>query len=120
MPRVTIANAADYIARHEPFNAGNLTGIAGPPTSTGHLPAVDAAYLRADQERYGIAYTVLSYKTPIAYVLTDGTVVMPEARYSPTTTAHQDTTAQALKVPGVRHAWPRVVKQGALGPRVGW
>lgn len=37
-----------------------------------------------------IAYTVMSYNTPIAWVTTSGTVYVPDLKYSNTTTAHQN------------------------------
>lgn len=43
----------------------------------------------AIDELEGIVYTVVSYMTPIAWVKRDGTVVIPDIYYSPTTSAHQ-------------------------------
>lgn len=37
----------------------------------------------------GIAYVVWSYRTPIAWVLTDGTIYRVGQRFSPTTSKHQ-------------------------------
>lgn len=41
------------------------------------------------REAQQIAYTVLSYSTPIAWVTTGGTIVIPDETYSRTTTHHQ-------------------------------
>jgi hypothetical protein len=54
----------------------------------GRLPAEHAEQFRADAER-GIAYTVFSYQTPIAWVTSSGLVRIPDVKYSPTTTQHQ-------------------------------
>lgn len=63
-----------------------MSAVAG-VTGTGRMSKEDAAAYRADVGR--ITYTVLSYATPIAWVLDDGTVRKPAARYSATTSKHQ-------------------------------
>ena len=55
--------------------------------STGALPAEHKEQYLADWN--DITFTVLSYATPIGWVLADGTVRIPEVRYSQTTTRHQ-------------------------------
>ena len=60
--------------------------IAGKFNGTGRLQGDTlAAYMSAD-----VTHTVLSYGTPIAWVNTDGTVTVPEDKYSVTTTHHQN------------------------------
>lgn len=55
----------------------------------GRLPEQWADRYRADADAGRIVYQVYSYSTPIAWVLDDGAVVVPHARYSPTTNRHQ-------------------------------
>jgi hypothetical protein len=55
----------------------------------GRLPAEWRAKYRADILSPGVRYTVVSYQTPIAWVLADGAVVIPDVTYSLTTTRHQ-------------------------------
>jgi hypothetical protein len=62
-----------------------MQGIEGKASSTGRL---DAEYVKAYQDA-DVAYTVVSYATPIAWVTSDGKIVIPEDRYSPTTSNHQ-------------------------------
>jgi len=55
------------------------------------------------KEYYGaedIAYTALSYGTPIAWVLQDGNVIVPEDTYSTTTSQHQRMCREHLNVFG--------------------
>jgi hypothetical protein len=78
------------LSRREPFRThGSLTAGVGELGSTGRLPPDEAARYRADSQNPGVVYTVLSYATPIAWVRTDGTVVIPAAHYSVTTSRHQ-------------------------------
>ena len=50
----------------------------------GQFPA-DRELPRPDE----VEYVVYSYETPIAWLLKDGTVIVPNVRYSNTTTNHQ-------------------------------
>ncbi|MEU6260178.1 hypothetical protein ACFUEN_29765 [Streptomyces griseorubiginosus] len=55
----------------------------------GRLPQQWADRYRADADAGRIVYQVYSYSTPIAWVLDDGAIVVPQVRYSLTTTRHQ-------------------------------
>lgn len=62
---------------------GTLSGYTGaPPASRGELPP--QYKIPADA-----VYVVFSFETPIAWVQEDGTVTIPDVRYSNTTTVHQ-------------------------------
>ncbi len=75
----------------EPFKRSGfaMQGIEGAVSSTGRLEG-DAkdSYNQAAREN-NLAYTVLSYATPIAWVTRGGDVIIPDGRYSVTTTHHQ-------------------------------
>lgn len=78
------------LATREPFTTyGSFRAVLGAPWDTGRLPdPYRSQYLDAwSGDR--ITYTVLSYRTPVAWTLVDGTVVIPPVKYSPTTTGHQ-------------------------------
>ncbi len=78
------------LAAREPFTTyGNFRAVRGAPWDIGRLPdPYRAQYLDAwSHDR--ITYTVISYRTPVAWVLDDGTVVIPPLKYSRTTTGHQ-------------------------------
>jgi hypothetical protein len=79
------------LANLEPFKRSGfaMQGVEGAAYSTGRMPAGDAAEYNAHAKNNEIAYTVLSYATPIAYVTRDGAVRVPDAKYSVTTTHHQ-------------------------------
>lgn len=69
----------------KPFKGSSMSAIEGAASGCGRMSYDTAAEYRADR----IAYTVLSYGTPIAWVTADGTVKVPAVTYSPTTTRHQ-------------------------------
>ena len=80
---------AEAIGNHEEFNTGgslcarrSVRGI-----DSGRLPRDWAARFDSDRDR--IVYVVVSYITPIAWVLDDGTVRIPNVKFSVTTTKHQ-------------------------------
>jgi len=79
------------LARLLPFRShGAMRAVALAPSSTGRLDPHWRWRYQDDQNAPGIAYTVLSYETPIAWVRADGRMVMPPVTYSPTTTRHQN------------------------------
>jgi hypothetical protein len=67
-----------------------MQGLRGCVASTGKMPADDAIVYKAHAHDGNVLYTVLSYTTPIAYVTVDGAVRIPDAKYSVTTTHHQN------------------------------
>ena len=105
--RTTTRNAA-AIARafrnSENFaTSGALKGVADPYwIETGRMSREDAHALRTAQNDLGIDYIVLSYGTPIAYLIKRGEWVVPDARYSVTTSKHQHTIRCALSMIGAR------------------
>ena len=78
------------LAAREPFTTyGSFRSVLRAPWDTGRLPdPYRSRYLDARSDDR-ITYTVLSYRTPVAWTLDDGTVVIPPVKYSPTTTGHQ-------------------------------
>jgi hypothetical protein len=92
--RVKVADAGERIHNLSTFDANNLRAIL--PTDGGkyqYVGNLDLAVQRqyfADVEQHGIAYLVLSYETPIAWVTRNNIRRVPDVRYSPTTTNHQD------------------------------
>jgi hypothetical protein len=67
---------------------------------------------------------VLSYRTPIAWVTTDGKVHFPARRYSLTTTQHQGVVRQAFndRREDIERYGPevRAVSPNNYGQREGW
>jgi hypothetical protein len=126
--RVGVENTAGYcIAQLEPFDASNLHGrrVAALETSTR-----DLAWLTHDITREQLTslsraeYVVLSYETPIAWW--DEGPVMPNLRYSLTTTQHQNEVSAAWKVQVRDWSGKRLAKRNNLlrrpdrMPRRGW
>ncbi|MFI6512895.1 hypothetical protein ACIBCT_35300 [Streptosporangium sp. NPDC050855] len=71
-----------------PFKtAGAFQAMAGVPSGTGRMPKDERE--RFETDRPQITYTVLSYATPIAWVLENGETYVSDTYYSPTTTKHQ-------------------------------
>lgn len=79
------------LVNRKPFNRSGfgMTAVAGAASSTGRLPDEYASQYRQAAGAQLIAYTVLSYATPIAWVTTSGMVVVPAESYSVTTSHHQ-------------------------------
>ena len=78
---------------------GSLSGeVAGAYVYTGKMPKTEAENLRHLVECDEVAYVVYSYVTPIAYILRDGEYIVPDARYSVTTSKHQSTIRYALSM----------------------
>lgn len=70
-----------------PFRtSGAMRGDSGQPPTTGQLNDDERARLNRDRDR--IVYHVMSYATPIYWVLDDGTHYRVEQRFSVTTTRH--------------------------------
>ena len=87
---------AKMIAARMPFNTyGSVKGTNLARHCTGRLPEAWADVYKRDGEH--ITYTILSYDTPIAWVLDDGTYVLIEDRITPTTARHQETARLALE-----------------------
>lgn len=82
-------DASEAVQRDLPFSntAKSLQGVPGGAVYLGQLPQeYRASALAAD-------YVIYSYLTPIAWLTAQGFWVMPETRYSATTSKHQTITA---------------------------
>lgn len=93
MPKYTTNGwtTREALMDREPFTTyGALRAeLGGSPWNTGRLPEPWSAKYADDARDNLITYTVFSYSTPIGWVLTDGTVVVPPVKYSITTSGHQ-------------------------------
>lgn len=66
-----------------------MTAVQGAVTHFGRLDPVHVKAYTWHAQVNDVMFTVLSYATPIAWVLRNGTVVIPEDTYSRTTSSHQ-------------------------------
>lgn len=86
----------DYISKHLPFKSGRMRGIDGSVYHMGRLPNTWTTIYRRDIG--DIAYTVMSYDTPIAWlrVNVDGSMTwfIPFVKYSNYTSVHQSHVRQ--------------------------
>lgn len=82
-------SAREALARREPFTTyGAFRAVRGFLLPYGNwLPPRWREKYRADREE--IMYTVLSYQTPIAWVRSSGEIIIPDVKYSLTTSGHQ-------------------------------
>lgn len=86
----------------------------------GEMPDETYAKLVSDVRKAATTYVVFSYQTPIAWVLDDGSVVLPEIKYSVATSQHQAMVREAYGEwvnaarPQVNHAKSAVLKNGDL------
>lgn len=118
-PTITQTEALDYLERREPFEASHLSAIRGAVTDTAYPPDEWAERYAEDE----VTYTVLSYRTPIAWVTEDGEIVQPPVRYSVTTTNHQRIANGGLHGkdwPSYLETERRAVPVDTFGPRSGW
>lgn len=89
--RHDVGGPAGMLARRKPFDShGAMVATPYAPAFTARLPAEWASRYRSDNQSPGIAYTVRSYATPIAWALANGEITIPEVSYSITTTRHQN------------------------------
>ncbi|WP_075737689.1 hypothetical protein [Streptomyces acidiscabies] len=78
------------LAARQPFTThGALSATDQPSYDVGRLPHWWADLYRSDFVTGRVRYQVYSGSTPIAWVLDDGTVVVPHVRYSAATSRHQ-------------------------------
>lgn len=83
------------IPQRLPFKASALSG--GTDTdSLGILPEPYREEYKAAEKLGQITYVVRSYATPIAWVLDSGEVVVPDVKYSATSSNHQTIARFAL------------------------
>lgn len=84
-----------HIRIARPVTAGALSGRSGGDHEPGKLEGPCLVRFLGDRATGSIAYTVLSYETPIAYLAYDGWVILAQ-RHSVTTSRHQNLVRQAL------------------------
>lgn len=82
----------------EPFRSHTSLSATREPGEmiTGRLPEPDATMLRRAVAHGFVDYVVYSHSTPIAWMMYDGTVIMPEHVYSQTTTRYQKIVRNAM------------------------
>ncbi|MFI5840562.1 hypothetical protein ACIA8K_12720 [Catenuloplanes sp. NPDC051500] len=115
MARINVRNADGRIQALVPFNAGNLTGVHVGVLSggieTGQLPEEYAKPLRDAKSLWtgnyvsgdgkvpadAPVYVVYSYETPIAWVTASRKRVIPDTKYSMTTSRHQGIVRRAWR-----------------------
>ncbi len=88
--RVTNSGAVDCIANREAFKAHSMSGSweVNEFLTTGRMDRASADILRAHLAA-GPVYVVWSYATPIGWAREDGSTVIPDVRFSVTTSKHQ-------------------------------
>jgi hypothetical protein len=97
--RVTLRDVPRLVNAHLPFNAnGSLRGVRGAHSGTGQLPSPHYEVWERHRRQRAVAYTVVSYDTPIAWVLHDGRVFAPPVKYSVTTSRHQSKVPLRMEV----------------------
>jgi hypothetical protein len=85
----------DTLEALTPFRtSGNLFGTAGPTYEVGRLPEPHRSEYR-DRSEF-IDYTVVSYSTPLAWHDTERGWIMPDVRYSVTTSRAQGRIAPGI------------------------
>lgn len=106
--------AEDKIRDLAPFRNSRRT-LTGGTVAQGAYGELPAGY-HADYDT--AVYAVRSYDTPIGWVRPDGTKVIPDVGYSPTTGQHQYIVKAAWNM----HSWPvrgRELQPSGGGPRRG-
>lgn len=98
--RINSPEVATAIENRKPFKThGSFYGSDWIPGDRGILPR-GWRELYADAYRTGlIDYVVVSYRTPIAWVMHDGTVVIPAEKYSVSTSRHQNVVRESIGQP---------------------
>lgn len=106
--KITNREITSAVARREDFRANSSSGHnATRAPSTGYLPQEWREILRNHETDGLVSYVVLSYSTPVAWVLTDGTAVVPAVKYSVTTSKAQGSIRVGLRDVPVVEELPR-------------
>jgi len=94
--RVSNREAGKAIRMRVPFQGSNLRGVEGNDESVtqGYLPA-DESWEVPDMY-FKPRYIVLSYDTPIAWWYRGEGWTVPDVKYSPTTSKHQNIVRRAI------------------------
>lgn len=89
MAKLSYRKIPAALRAREPFEGNSMYAVQmlAARVSTGQLSGDDLSAFRAVQ---GSVYVVKSYNTPIAWVTEDGTVTIPDTRYSATTSRQQN------------------------------
>lgn len=113
----TLAQAEKAIKEQRPFRLRDtLSATEGWNGARGFLPWPD--YHESIKDA---VYVVISYGTPIGWILPDGTKVLPDVGYSPTTAQHQYVIKDAWGITGL-FRFPqrgRMLRPAGGGPRRG-
>ena len=91
------AARAEIAARRE-FRGNSLWGTHG-TGYTGQIYGRAAELWTADTTAGEVSYVVMSYSTPIAWYTKRGEWVIPQEKYSHTTSRHQSVVRQAVGMP---------------------
>jgi hypothetical protein len=93
--QTTNSGAAAYIASIDPFTANSMSGDG--PRYNGGAAWSDEVRKFYNSMRENIDYVVYSYATPIAWHTFGGQWFIPDAKYSVTTSRHQNIVRRAVK-----------------------
>ena len=88
--KVTWNDLADVLTDQVPFDGNSVRARRDWDPNTngpGRLSAADRVLFYEDERHQ---YVVWSYATPIAWVTASGRVIIPDAKYSATTTRYQN------------------------------
>ncbi len=113
----TLAQVEEAIKGQREFRLSDT--LSGTTDSVGGTHGFLPEEYREDVE--SAVYVVISYDTPIAWVRSDGTKIVPDVGYSPTTSQHQYTVKAAWGITG-RLSFPargRTLRPAGGGPRRG-
>lgn len=87
--KVNYEQIKSRLTERRAFEGNTMRAIEGATWGTGQLPAEHRQAYEEARFNNDIGYTVISYRTPIAWTLRDGSVVIPDVRYSVTTSRQQ-------------------------------
>jgi hypothetical protein len=88
------------VDNHTPFKHETLSARWLDRMEYGHMVPALGASLAAEIAVEGRAFVIFSYRTPIAWMIRNEGWVVPDTRYSVTTTHHQNVTRTAVANPG--------------------
>lgn len=90
----------DGVDAQKEFDIGNVKGIRvygdGSAVSPGRLLDEHLEMFKAQLARNNVRYVLYSYNTPIAWVLYSGDWIVPDVKYSVTTSMHQGVVKVAI------------------------
>jgi hypothetical protein len=91
MQLISVRESSQMLATVRPFcTLGALSAVRGAHAGTGQLPDPYREQYLQHVAEVGVTYTVVSCRTPIAWILRTGMIVIPEVAYSLTTSRHQN------------------------------